>query len=382
VVAGAGERDGVAFGAGPGGSADSVDVIVAAGGDVVVDDVADPGDIEPARGDVGGHEDRIFAVAEPIERLVALGLCPVAVYGLCFEPGFAECSCDGVGPVFGSEENEGGRDVFLFEKLLEEFQFALLVDGVEALADGVDGFCDGAHVDAPWLVEHIGAEPCDVVAERCGEHEGLPLFGELVNDPADVGQESHVEHPVGLIEDEHLEVVELEAPAHVVEEPAGRGDDDASSFFECARLRFEPGAAVYAHARDAQRFADLFDNGVHLLGEFARGRQDEGLVPAGRAGCKTGYERERECEGFAGAGLGDGNDVVAFADDWNRLVLYGRGEGDIQAGKQLDTPLINVELFEIHSVVNLSSVLLRLAVVGATQVIDRTRWAMSRCAEI
>ena len=42
--------------AGAGGAPDAVHVVLARGGNVVVDDVRDARHVDPARGDVGGHE--------------------------------------------------------------------------------------------------------------------------------------------------------------------------------------------------------------------------------------------------------------------------------------------------------------------------------------
>ncbi len=51
------ERDRLAAAPGPARAADAVHVGLGVGGDVVVDHVADPRDVEPAGGDVGGHQD-------------------------------------------------------------------------------------------------------------------------------------------------------------------------------------------------------------------------------------------------------------------------------------------------------------------------------------
>ena len=48
-----------------------------------------------------------------------------------------------------------------------------------------------------------------------------------VEDPADVGHEAHVEHPVGLVEDEDLDLAEVgRALPHEVEQAARGRDQD------------------------------------------------------------------------------------------------------------------------------------------------------------
>ena len=64
------------------------------------------------------------------------------------------------------------------------------------------------------------------------------------DDPLDLRAEAHVEHPVGLVEDEHLHGVDGHEPAlHQVVETARRGDEDVRAHAALG-LRADRGAAV------------------------------------------------------------------------------------------------------------------------------------------
>ena len=65
--------------AGAAGAADAMDVILGMMGRVVIDDVADVGNVEAARGDVGADEQLDLAVAERVERGHARALVEIAV---------------------------------------------------------------------------------------------------------------------------------------------------------------------------------------------------------------------------------------------------------------------------------------------------------------
>ncbi len=73
------EGDGDARCPGPSGAADAVDVILGEAGQVVVDDVADAGDVEPAGGHVGGHKEPDLPTAHVDDGAVACSLAHVAV---------------------------------------------------------------------------------------------------------------------------------------------------------------------------------------------------------------------------------------------------------------------------------------------------------------
>ena len=79
------------------------------------------------------------------------------------------------------------------------------------------------------------------VAEK---NSGLPLRGEVPQDAADVGQEAHVQHAVGLVEDQHLEPLEAGVgEPEVVQEPAGGRDDHVHPAPKRVLLRFHPDVA-------------------------------------------------------------------------------------------------------------------------------------------
>ena len=73
------DGEGVAFVLRAAGAADAVDVVFRMAGDIVIDDVRDALDIEPARGEIGGDEHFELAGLEAFERFDALTLRAVRV---------------------------------------------------------------------------------------------------------------------------------------------------------------------------------------------------------------------------------------------------------------------------------------------------------------
>ena len=75
--------------------------------------------------------------------------------------------------------------------------------------------------------EQAGGQPPDLVREGRREQQVLAPGRQDREDLADVADEAHVEHPVGLVEDEDLDARQVDrALADVVEQAARRGDDD------------------------------------------------------------------------------------------------------------------------------------------------------------
>ena len=120
--------------------------------------------------------------------------------------------------------------------------------------------------------------------------------GRRADDPLDLRPEAHVEHPVGLVEDEDVDVVERDHLAlDEILQPAGRRDDDVRAL-ELLRLRADRSAAVGEADLDALRRGERLD----LLGDLERelaGRHEHerrrGLAVGGRPLDERDAEGER-----------------------------------------------------------------------------------------
>ena len=139
------------------------------------------------------------------------------------------------------------------------------------------------------------------------------------DDLLDVRQEAHVEHPVGLVEDEDLDLAEVGDPlADEVEQPARRRDEDLDPAAEGLDLGIHRDAAVDDGRAERDGAAVGPDALVDLHRELARRDEDQDADRvAGRRERGVGVvpepveDRQRERRGLAGAGLGGGEDVAA-----------------------------------------------------------------------
>src|SRR5690606_33720222 len=143
--------------------------------------------------------------------------------------------------------------------------------------------------------------------------------------------EAHVEHPVRLVEHEDLDAREVEAAAvEVVEQAAGRGDDDVHAAPERLELRPDPDTAVDGEAVERGLLAGGPDGLRDLERELARRGDDERADGPG-AGARRADEpveqREDERGGLTGAGLGAADEVAAFGRGGDRRGLDGGGGG-------------------------------------------------------
>ncbi len=171
----------------------------------------------------------------------------------------------------------------------------------------------GQHVDLHdlGLVQDLVGQAADVGRHGGREEERLALGRQLPEDAADVGQEAHVAHAVGLVQHQHLDVGEVDGlVAQQVEQASGAGDDDLCAAIELLDLGPLADAAVDGDAADAGAAAQLGGGLVDLLGQLAGRRHDQHADLAHRPFGQALQDGQHEGCGLAGAGLGQAQHVA------------------------------------------------------------------------
>ena len=173
----------------------------------------------------------------------------------------------------------------------------------------------------------------------------------LGDDPVDGRLEAHVEHPVGLVEDEDLDLVERDdAAGDQVLEPAGGGDEDVGAAGG-GDLRAEADAAVDGGDTKPAGGGDgaqLIDD---LAGQLAGGGEDQGRAwPGARLDALD--QRDAEGERLARAGRGLDEQVVAGERVAETIRLDGEGLGDVAARERADHRFGDAEIGKRSDVVS------------------------------
>ena len=153
------------------------------------------------------------------------------------------------------------------------------------------------------------------------------------DDPLDVGEEAHVEHLVGLVEDERAQPGRAaDAAVQVVEQPAGGGDDEVDAGAQGPLLRDRSATPPMTRADRSGVPAARPRNTPSICWASSRvGVRTR--APVGAAGPveEAVQDRQQERGGLAGAGLGGGDEVAAGQDGRDGLGL-DRGRGDVAEG--------------------------------------------------
>ena len=183
-------------------------------------------------------------------------------------------------------------------------------------------------------IEQVVGERLDFVGESGREEQVLALRRQLREHALDVVDEAHVEHAVGFVEHENLEMRHVDGLLlHVIEQTARRRHDDIDAALQRVDLRIDADAAEHHGRLQLHVLAIGAHAFLDLRGEFARRREDQRAHVALRTGggrChlrQALQDRQREAGGLAGAGLRAGEQVAAIQDGRNGLELNRRGAG-------------------------------------------------------
>ena len=297
------ERDADAAAPGAARAADAVDVALAILRRVEVDDVRDAVDVDPARCDVGRDERCDVAGLKARECLLALTLRLVAVHR---EGGLAlagKTLDEAIGAALGAHEDECAVAL--------GFQLADQRADAGVAFDAYEAVLDVGHVLDRWRVlvaNSVGGvslgDAAGFAVQRCGEEERLTVARALRDDAVDRRLEAHVEHPVGLVENQQLDVVELERAAREQILKAARRCDDDVRLRGVAGLLLKADAAVdgldleRASMRDPVRRVDDLRRQLTRRGEDQRCRATVGRLNAVDDRNHEGERLARPSRGF------------------------------------------------------------------------------------
>ena len=310
------QRHGDAGLAGARGPANAVDIAFRNVRQVEIDHVGDVVDINAASGNVCGDEDVHLAGLEAFQRLDALALGLVAMDGGRLETELVEMLVDPVRAALGAGKHDGAVNALL----RQDFQQQLALGGLRGedhrLLDPLDRTGDRRDGNLGRIGQEIMGQRLDLLGHGGRQHGGLTRRRQHADDLADGREEAEVQHLVGLVQHQGLNVFQGQgARLHQVEQTARRGDDDIDAATDDLDLRAD------FQTTDHQGRGQAHVAGIGLqvftdLGrQLTRRRQDQGaagfrlrtLVEFGQAV----QDRQHEGGGLAGTGLGNAHQVTA-----------------------------------------------------------------------
>ena len=346
---------------GAAGAADTVHVGLGLAGNVEVNHQRNALHVQAARGHVGGDQHVERAVLQALNHALTLGLGDVAgnasgaeaaagqLEGHLFDVGAGAHEHDGrVGlllagrDVLGAGSQDAGQGTDL---VLVGHDRVGLVNRVDRRRLRGDGDLDG-------ILQVLAGDLFDGGRHRRAEQGRQAIIRGARRDRLDVLSKAHAQHFVGLVEDQHAHVRQVQRTLLDEVDDAARGaDDDLGAALEGADLRAVRRAAVDGDDVEAGSAGrEILDRLGALHGELTGGGQDQGLDVA-LIGIDDGQQRQAEGGRLAGARLGDADDVAQLQQRRDGSCLDRGGDAEAHVGDGLEDLLGQAEARESHGVV-------------------------------
>ena len=283
---------------------------------LVIEDVADIGNVDAARSDVGRDQYPAAAVTELGEHFFPLRLALVAMDGGCRDARRLELTDDLIRPVLGAGEDDGTRHVWIAQQFYQRAGLGFPADESDMLLDPVGGGRDRRDRDRNWIAQETLGERTDRRRHGGRKHQALAVLRQDPDDLFDCRQKAEIEHLVGFVQDQDFDLVELDAALlQEIDQAAGRCNQNIDAACQSLLLLAHRRAAKNGRRGDRGELAVGADAFLDLACEFAGWREDQNAhahrlaVPL--VAVQPVEDRQRERGGLAGAGLG-GSDHVAL----------------------------------------------------------------------
>jgi hypothetical protein len=316
-----------------------VNVVFGGLGKVIVDHASDGINVESPGRHIGGHKNPGLAGAELGKNPVPLRLTLVSVKGIAREAFCEKLVRQIFRPSFCSREDECltfGRLRFGEDRFEQSPLLGSVADGHNLLVNGDRRGAGRLKTDQDGILLVGFCQHLDAGRKGRRKQECLTLGMKGLEDCLHIGKESHVEHPVGLIENNRVDMGEVDGPPlHVVNEASGGGNHQI------------PGSAkkidLASHVRSsdekngaAPEIFSVFPSGALDLPCQLPGRgEDEDLVACTVSlGALVPVEGgKKKSSGLAGTGLGHSEYIPSLDDRRNGLFLDGGGGFVFEVGK-------------------------------------------------
>src|SRR5437762_14041746 len=117
---------------------------------------------------------------------------------------------DPIGTVLGAREDQHRIHLRLLQQLDQQSVFSLTRNRIDGVRDGAGRLRATADLNDDRLTQILSSKCLDLGWHRRAEQQRLSIAWNVVDDPIELRCKPHVEHAVGCVEEQYLEVVGAE----------------------------------------------------------------------------------------------------------------------------------------------------------------------------
>ncbi len=350
------QADGRAVGAGPTGTADAVHIVFADIGDVVVHDVRQVVDVDAAGRNVGGHQCADVTALETAQCLGAAAWLLLPCSAIAWMPFLVRNSATLLAPNLVRVNTSTWLQLCSLMMCASSAFFLPRPTGWMVCVMRCTVVLRGVTCTLCGFFSKVAARS-RISSLNVAENSRLCLsLGQHCQHLFDVVDEAHVEHAVGFVQHQHLNLTQVQHTLlQQVEQATRCGHQNVDTRLDTADLRIHADAAKNHGRRELQELAVGLDRLLDLGSQFAGGGEHQG-ADTGTAEfvlCATRHAQlvqhgQNERGGLASSGLGAAQQVVARQDYRDGLGLDGRWGLVALLAHSLDDGRSQIQIFKVH----------------------------------
>ena len=258
------------------GAANAVHVVFAHVGNFIVHDMGQVINVNAACCDVGRHQSADVTALEARQCLGAGSLTFVAMQRHGLNAVFGQKLSDIVGTKLGAGEHQHLAPVLLLNDMGEQCLLLAAPYRVNHLGNALHGGVAWRDLHALGVLEQGGRQITDFIAESGRKEQALFVLGHCSEHLLYVMDETHVQHAVGFVQHQHLDLAQVQHTLlQQVQQATRSGNQDVNAFFDTADLRVHADAAKYDGARELNKFPVDAHRFFHLCRQLACRREHQ-----------------------------------------------------------------------------------------------------------
>src|SRR5690606_5727973 len=200
------QRNGFTGGAVAAGTANAVHIVSRHVGQFEVHHMRQLFNIQTTSGDIVGHQPGNITASEFGQCAGTGVLTCIAMNGRGGDVVFLQVFRQAVSTVLGTGKYQHLLPLVVFQQLAEQLRLTFFIGRNDPLLDTVRGAVTRADVDFQRIVHQAFGQGADFGRERSGKQQVLPLFRQQCQNFFNVVNKAHVEHTVGFVQHQELEI--------------------------------------------------------------------------------------------------------------------------------------------------------------------------------
>ena len=249
--------------------------------DVVIDHMADPGNIQSPGRDVCRHKNLVFSRLETLQSLHPLCLRPI---GMQRHHGVLEAvqlPRNLVRRNLGARENDATLEAGLLQDRQQQVKLLVLRHRVQRVCHRLRRRPRRPNLHHHRVLQYPLRHRRNLGRQRCRKKQGLPLLRTLFHDPPDLRQKPHVQHPIHLVQHQKPHVLERNFPLfQKIQQPAWGRHNHIRPRLDLFSLPAKPDAALNQRHLQIHVPTVVAKRHIHLRSQFPGRLQHQTPTPS------------------------------------------------------------------------------------------------------